>query len=232
MKLLTFILLITYSLFPNSQYTDQPKPLAIETPAFIDPYAMIREGQELLKDGDLVVRLNRDPTSQFIKNFNRLDKHYSHAGLVLFENGYPFVYHIVNGEENPDEKLRKDSLYRFSNPRKNSAFGIFRYDINHDEIKKLKKLIYAWHKKGIQFDPVFNLKTNDKMYCSEMIMKALSKVTHNRIRIETTILTDTEAELFAVYAHLSFSYTSHLRIVSIDNLYNNLYCNFIKKYSY
>jgi Permuted papain-like amidase enzyme, YaeF/YiiX, C92 family len=199
---------------------------------YIDPSAMISEGQMLLKEGDLVVRLNQDPASQFIKNFNRHDKNYSHAGIVLYENGHPYIYHIVNGEENPDEKLRKDSLSRFCNPRKNMGYGIFRYDMTAGEIKRLKDLIHQWYAKGVQFDPAFNLKTNDKMYCSEMISKALAKATRNRILIATTKPTIAEAGLLSAYMHLTFSYTSQLRIVPIDNLYTNTHCYLIKDYNY
>jgi len=67
----------------------------------MNPYGMIEEGRSLLKEGDLVVRLNRDPSSRFIKCFNHKDKNYSHCGIVLFEQGYPYVYHIIDGEENP-----------------------------------------------------------------------------------------------------------------------------------
>jgi hypothetical protein len=204
----------------------------VATTKCVDPYAMINEGQALLKEGDLVVRLNGDPTSQYIRNFNRSDKRYSHAGILLFENGHPYVYHIVNGEESPNGKMRKVSLSRFCDPRKNIAFGIFRYKLAASETKSLKNLVLKWYAKGVRFDSTFNLATDDRMYCSEMIGKALAKVTDKKILIETTKLTTTEAKLFSVYAHLPFSYTSKLRIVSIDNLYKNPACYLIKEYNY
>jgi hypothetical protein len=199
---------------------------------YIDPYLMIREGQTLLKEGDLVVRLNQDPTSQFIKNLSRCDKKYSHAGIVLYENGYPYVYHIVSGEENPGEKLRKDSLSRFCNPRRNAAYGIYRYKTEPGEIKSLKSLVHNWYVKGVKFDTAFNLQTDDRMYCSEMISKLLAMATKKRILIETTKPTNTEARVFSTYMHLPLTYTSKLRIVSIDNLYTNPSCFLIKEYTY
>jgi Permuted papain-like amidase enzyme, YaeF/YiiX, C92 family len=199
---------------------------------FIDPYAMIREGQSLLKEGDLVVRLNRDPASRFIRRFNRHDKSFSHSGIVLFENGYPYIYHIVNGEENPDEKLRKDSLNRFCNPRKNASYGIFRYNWRSGEMEKLKDVIHEWYTKGVRFDHEFNLESDDKMYCSEMISKALAKSTANRILIEKSKLTATEASIFSMYTHLPFAYAYTLQVVSIDDLYINPFCRVIKKYDF
>jgi Permuted papain-like amidase enzyme, YaeF/YiiX, C92 family len=232
MRTFIIILLISYSFYEGIGNTAKKVSVPDAPANYIDPYIMINEGAALLKEGDLVVRLNQDPLSQFIKNFNRLDKNYSHAGLVSYENGYPYIYHIVNGEENPDEKLRKDSLKQFCNPRKNIAYGIFRYTLKSSEIKSLKNLIHNWYAKGVQFDLAFNLKTDDKMYCSEMIRKALARATDKRIQIETTKLTSEEAKFFSVYTHLPFSYTGKLQVVSIDNLYKNPSCHLIKEYNY
>lgn len=232
MRILLLILLAAYGFYSCISHAAKQEPIAAAPKKYVDPYVMIREGQELLKEGDLVVRLNQDPNSQFIKNFNRMDKSFSHAGIVLFENGYPFVYHIVNGEENPGEKLRKDSLSLFCNPRKNLAFGIFRYNINNREIFRIKDQIYTWYKKGVRFDPEFNLETDDKMYCSEMIRKALANATQRRIIVETTALSRIESALLSIYMCLPESYTNKLQIVSIDNLYKTPNCELVKKYTY
>jgi hypothetical protein len=197
-----------------------------------DAYKMIEEGQTKLEEGDLVVRLNEDPASRYIKNFNRYDKRYSHAGIVLFENGYPYIFHIVNGEENPGERLRKDSLKQFCSPRFNKAFGIFRYNMKPDEIRRLKDLIHCWYVKGIQFDAAFDLTTDDRMYCSEMVSKALASATNNRILIKATALTTAEAFAFSAYSHMPFLYTSKLKVIAIDDLYRNPFCHLIKNYDY
>ena len=232
MKYLILLFFVAYSM--SSFMIDFiEKKLDKATPVIhINPFNLITEGQSLLKEGDLVVRLNRDPASQFIRNFNRHDKKYSHAGIVLFEQGYPYVYHIVNGEENPDERLRKDSLSRFCDPGINKAYGIFRYNLDSGELGKIKETIHSWYAKGVRFDSAFNLKTDDRMYCSEMISKALTRATHQRIQIETTKINTTEAMLFSEHAHLPFTYTSRLQIISIDDLYMNPYCHLIKGYSF
>jgi hypothetical protein len=203
----------------------------VET-SHINPYKMIDEGNGLLKEGDLVVRLNIEPSSEAIRQFNRTDKRYSHAGIVLFDEGTPFVYHIVNGCENPDEKLRKDSLTRFCDPRRNLAFGIYRYALTDTEIQNLKAIIHKWYKMGVKFDYRFDLATNDKMYCSEMVSKALTTATQNRITIETTKPTAIEAGFFSSYTHAPYRFVSKLKIVAIDNLYKRPYCHLIKEYNY
>jgi hypothetical protein len=228
----SFVLLILIGLYSFEGAPSRRNIKTITVSGYADPDLMIMEGQSLLEEGDLIVRLNRDPTSQLIRNFNRHDKTYSHAGVVFYENGYPFIFHIVNGEENPGERLRKDSLGRFCNPRKNAAFGIYRYDMSNNEKKLFRELIHLWYDQGLQFDPVFNPDTDDKMYCSEMIRKALIKATAKRISIEMTKLTAIEAKLFSTYAHLPLAYTSKLQIVSIDNLYTNRFCHLVKNYDY
>ena len=232
MRTLTIILFISYSFHSCISNSAKQGSASVAANNYIDPYTMISDGQSLLKEGDLVVRLNQDPTSQFVKNVNRSDKSYSHAGIVLFESGYPYIYHIINGEENPGEKLRKDSLSRYCSPRKNIAYGIFRYEMEAGEIKSLKDIIHKLYAKGVRFDLRFDLKTDNQMYCSEMIGKVLAEATRKRILIRTTKLTAKEAGIFSVYMHLPFTYTSKLQIVPIDNLYTNPYCYLIKEYNY
>ncbi len=232
MRIFIIILAIIGLFYSSITKATKKEPVIVTSSKSIDPYSMIKEGELLLKDGDIVTRLNQDPASYFIKNFNRNDKSYSHAGIVVIEKGYPFVYHIVNGEESPDEKMRKDSLNWFCNPRKNLAFGIYRYNFSTAEIINLKTILNKWYVKGLQFDRAFNLKTDYKMYCSEMISKLLLKATKNRIITGTTTLNSAEAKSCSIYMHLPLAYTSNMQIVSIDNLYIHSYCSLIKKFDY
>jgi len=232
MKAITTTLIIFYFLYVSFSNTTVQKATTIKRNDNTGPYAMIKEGQSLLKEGDLVVRLNRDPVSQYIKNFNPHDRSFSHAGVVLYENGYPYIFHIINGEGNVGNQIRRDSLGWFCDPRKNIAYSIFRYDINSGEIKKLKDCISKWYVQGIRFDFAFDLKSDDSMYCSEMISKALAVATNKRILIKHSQLTDGQAALFSAYTHLPFNYTSKLQVIPIDALYINPFCNLVATYNY
>lgn len=201
----------------------------VKTP---DPYSFINEAEALLQDGDLVVRLNHDPASQFIKSFNRVDKKYSHAGLVFFEKGKPYIWHILNEEGNTPGTIKKDSLLQFADPRKNFSLGIFRYAIDKEEAINIKTQVLAWYKKGIGFDNEFNLKSDNKMYCSEMIFKAIKKATGNRITPATTELAAHEAKILSAYLKNPGLLTTGAKIISIDNLYTNPFCKTVKEYSF
>jgi hypothetical protein len=198
----------------------------------LNPYGMIEDGQSRLKEGDLVVRMNRDPSSRFIKYFNHKDKNYSHSGIVLFENGYPYIYHIINGEENPDQKLRRDSLVHFCSPKRNLAFAIYRYNMSTDEIGNLKTIVHKWYSNGVRFDSLFSLSSDDRMYCSEMISKAVNRATGNRILIHPVQLSLAEAGCLTTYSRLPLSYTNGLSIIPIDELYVNPFCRLVSKYEY
>ena len=208
------------------------KAIALPQNVFVNAYKMIDEGQGLLKEGDLIVRLNQDPLSQFIKNFNRHDKRYSHAGIVLFENGHPYVYHMVTGDENPGGKLKKDSFSHFCNPEKNFAYGIYRYNINSIEVKQLKQKLHEWQKKELRFDSSFDSQTDATMYCSEMVKKAITSATKGRIKIESTGITQRESIILASYLHLTVSNLKNFQLVAIENLYLNLNCQPIRQYSF
>jgi hypothetical protein len=232
MKHLLILLLIFYPLYLLLGHAAEKHAATIAAITRLNPYGMIEDGQSRLREGDLVVRMNRDPSSRFIKYFNHKDKNYSHAGIVLFEHGYPYVYHIIDGEENPDKKMRKDSLRHFCNPRKNVAYGIYRYNMSADEISKLKDIVHEWYTCGVRFDSLFSLQSDDRMYCSEMISKAVTEATGKRILFEQTQLSTAEASFLTAYTHLPISYTNRLRIIPIDALYVNPYCRLIIKYEY
>jgi hypothetical protein len=232
MKHLIILLIIFYPFYLFIRHDAEKHAATMAAITRLNPYGMIEDGQSRLKEGDLVVRMNRDPSSRFIKYFNHKDKNYSHAGIVLFEHGYPYVYHIINGEENPDQKLRMDSLRNFCSPRKNVAYGIYRYDMSDSEIGKLKVLVHEWYTKGVLFDSLFSLQSDDRMYCSELISKAVAGATDKRIQIESIQLNPMEASFLTAYSHLPISYTNHLPIIPIDALYVNSFCRLIKKYDY
>ena len=200
--------------------------------AYVSFYQKIDSGVQLLKDGDLVLRSGQEPASEFIRQLNRQDKTYSHAGIVFFNNGEPVVYHLIAGDENPDEKLRKDSLIYFANPRKNNGFAIYRYNLDSIEAKKFKEVIENWYGKGLLFDYGFNLATDDKMYCSEMIKKGLAIATKKRVNISTTTPTEEEKSFFAQHTKTSLASLKGITIVSIDNLYNNVNCRLVKRFTF
>jgi hypothetical protein len=228
-KIIISILILhgLYVGFSNSLITDETS----RTLEKYDPDLAITESKKLLKEGDMIFRLNMDGYSQFIKKFNKQDKQYSHAGIVVNENGNFFIYHMVN-DDSSKNTMSKNSFEEFVNPKKNYAFGIYRNDMTENEVQALVHQTRNWYNEKICFDFHFNLQSDDKMYCSEMIAKAITTASNKRIEINTTQLTSKEAIAIAAYSKLPLSYTKNLEVIAIDNLYKHKWCSVVKEYRF
>ena len=164
--------------------------------------AAVDSTNRLLRTGDLVVRRGDDMTSYMLSQLNTTDKTYSHCGMVVIENGQPFVYHSIGGEDNPNEKLRKDRAVFWFSPANNMAYAVFRYPYSDSALPGLVGVIDSFYRQQVMFDMDFDLKTDDRMYCSEMIYKALKNGIDNNIDLEP---------------HTRFGRT----YIGVDDLYRN-----------
>ena len=139
--------------------------------------AAIDSAIRLLHNGDLVLRTGADITSVMLRQMNLTDKTYSHCGIVMIEGGYPFVYHSIGGEDNPDEHLRRDAATVFFSPVSNERIGIARLDITPAQVVRLHTVARRYYAAGAPFDMDFDLKTDDRLYCAEFVYKAIREAT-------------------------------------------------------
>lgn len=161
---------------------------------------LISQGESQLRDGDLILRTGKDFISLSLRQFSVHDKTYSHCGLVRIEEGRPYVYHAIGGEDNPDGRLRRDRFETFCNPQYNSGFGIFRYRLEAAQISRLDSLINLFYKKRVRFDLKFDLSTDSSFYCAEFVYKAVERATGNP-------------------HFFSLSHIGNFEYVAIDNLF-------------
>ena len=170
----------------------------------------IYQNQKMVQQGDLIVRTGRDFTSETMRQLSAKDKTYSHCGIASVEHDSIFVYHSIGGEWNPDQKLRRDPFEIFCNPFENRGFGIFRYKLSPVENAKLKSVVQSFFAKGIMFDMQFDLASDERMYCTEFIYKAVEEASHHKIVFSTTLV-------------------NHIKFVATDNLFMNPACIEIKR---
>lgn len=173
----------------------------------------VDSGRAMLQTGDLVLRTGADVTSHMLCQMNQQDKTYSHCGIVMIEDGYPFVYHSIGGEDNPDERLRRDSASFFFSPEHNNGFGIARYDMSSANIARLSQLVQQYYKERKKFDMDFDLRTDDKLYCAEFVYKAV-----DRAMLDTTYIRPVTL----------FGFT----FVAVDNLFKNGHAKLICQIKY
>jgi len=142
----------------------------------------------LLHSGYMVLRMGRGADSYMLAQLNQKDKSFSHCGIVFIENGYPFVYHCIGGEDNPDERLRRDSACFFFSQVHNLAMAVVNFEFSDAQTQRLKSIVYDYYKKRPKFDLQFDLKTDDKLYCAEFVYKAINQAVDDTAYIQTTTL--------------------------------------------
>jgi hypothetical protein len=158
--------------------------------------------QQFLQNGTIVLRTGNDAISTMFAQLNNTDKTFSHCGIAFEENNIWYVFHSIGGEDNPDEKLRKETFESFVGESHNLGFGICKYNMTEVKQKKLNTIVTDWYQKKMPFDMEFDLKSNDRLYCAEMVFKAFNK----------TFETDS---FFQITNHKGFKY------VSTDNIFVN-----------
>lgn len=175
------------------------------------PLEVIDSSKVLMEEGDILVRSGNDLISMTLARFNTIDKTYSHCGILLKDSiGNWVVVHSIGGEDNPDQKLKKEDLDSWLAPEHIEGFGVVRYDLSGEQLSQLKKQIGLQYRLPVRFDMDFDLSTDERLYCSEFIYKTLMKVIQ-------------EPSLFQVDTVYDRS------IIGIDRLFLNSKARFICK---
>jgi len=191
---------------------------------------VIKNSKALLQDGDLVMRSDNDFESLTLQNFSDSDRSYSHAGIAFKEDGKFLIYHSMTGSENPSGLVRKDPFDSFVSPARKTGFGIFRYQLSATEKEKFHTVLKENISKKIPFDLTFSLRTDDSLYCSEMIYKGLKISTGERIVLPTSTLKNFQPKILG-YKYRNV-FLKKYEYVSLDNLYLNPFCKEITRVTY
>lgn len=200
-----------------------PKELSIND-------SLIQQGAALLSDGDLVTRSDDDFESLSLQNFSQKERIYSHSGIVFLEDSAWYVYHTMAGPENPGESLMRTSFDSFVNPAKKTGFAIFRYQLSAPEVQDLHALYKKYLADQLPFDKGFNLASDDSMYCSEIIYKSLKHVSHNRLILPTSYISNFKPK--TTNLHFKNSFYKKFEYVGLDDLYLNSFCQPVFKARY
>ncbi len=176
-------------------------------------FALIKSAMPLIQNGDIIFRNGNDAVSAAARSMNRKDTSYSHSGILFIEHDSVLVYHSIGGIYNPSQRLRRDPIDSFCNPKENSAFGIYRYHLTPEENGRLRDIVSNYYKQGLKFDMFFNYLSDDEMYCSEFVFKSLNKARlgsmSNYVRMDT----------------LPFG-------VTIDDIFHHPDCHPVKKFNF
>jgi Permuted papain-like amidase enzyme, YaeF/YiiX, C92 family len=195
--------------------------------------AMIADARKTIQDGDLILRTGTDFSSEQVKYFSKKDQTYSHGGIAFHDSGDIYIYHVVPDYFHIKDKVRKEKLDSFCNPAQNLGFGVARYQMQPEEIAVFRKYLHKQYEKQIPFDMVFDLKSDDSMYCSEMIKKGLILATKGRISLENEKFTDrNKYKLIRQHLKLQEREFAGREFIPIDHLFVRSDCQVLKRYLY
>lgn len=136
-----------------------------------------------LQTGDLVVLQGRSFFSDQLRKFNTRDQRYSHCGWLVKEEGQTFVYHLQGDGNRQAQPIQKEPLDHFISPQESLAFGIYRYQMDSTQRWTATSQIKEWQQAGITFDYAFDITTDQQMYCSELIFKAMKSLDLDRLMV-------------------------------------------------
>jgi Permuted papain-like amidase enzyme, YaeF/YiiX, C92 family len=134
------------------------------------------EALRLAESGDIVTRMGTDLTSFLLSGINPTDSSFSHCGIVSIEHDSVFVYHCIGGEFNPDQKMKREPLADFSKPADCKGLGIFTPNLSDSQKSVLCSQVKLLFGNGLRFDMDFDLSTDDRQYCTEMVAKSIGAI--------------------------------------------------------
>lgn len=196
---------------------------------------IVQAAKKKIRTGDIIMRSGRDFTSFRIRELSEQDKTYSHTGIAAVIDTNVLIYHIIPpdvGENPADTIMRFDTLEHFLDPNKHFGFGIVRYDLDPTEITKAMQYTHALYTRHIAFDHLFDLRTPDKMYCSEMIDDILSNATNGRISLVRNTFDTANAKRVAKYLRAPLAAVMIRKYIPIDHVNNHPNCTTIAKYNF
>lgn len=128
----------------------------------------------IIKQGDLIFRKGRSIESDVVLLMDN-DSPYSHVGIAFLLNDSVFIVHAVPGDDDADtDFVRFDFIEKFLDYENNSAGSVYRFcDTNYLNLpEKAANIAKSFYDNKIMFDPEFSLRTEDKLYCTELVWKA------------------------------------------------------------
>lgn len=124
--------------------------------------------QHKLKNGDLILRCGRSPESYAV-HLADSKATFSHIGIISIEHNEIFVIHAVPNE---NQFIKKDKIHIFLSPKNASKYAIYRTPYSQNILKNVVFEAQSFYNKKYTFDNDYDLNSNSKLYCTELILKA------------------------------------------------------------
>ncbi len=136
----------------------------------------------IIKNGDLVFRQGRGIFSDIFKNIGETDSPFSHVGIVYKDGNDIFVIHTEANELTGVGFAKKEKLSDFISNSNSVTYDFYRIDdFRSARIQSVLKAALKYVNDKIPFDTDFNLRDNDRLYCTELVYKAFKSAGINLV---------------------------------------------------
>ncbi len=140
--------------------------------AVVQPPRLPGPPAELL-DGDIVFRRGVDAIGRMVLSYGDRPR-FSHVGMVVRVAGETLVVHALPETPGAGGGVRMERLGMFSSPLRASDVGYYRVGrLTPDQRREIHRFLLEHV--GTPFDLRFEYSTDDSMYCTELVLKALSQ---------------------------------------------------------
>ena len=137
---------------------------------------------EIIKTGDLIFRQGRGIFSDIFRNIGETDSPFSHVGIVYKDGNDIFVIHTEANELTGVGFAKKEKLSDFISNSNSVTYDFYRIDdFRSARIQSVLEAALKYVNDKIPFDTDFNLRGNDKLYCTELVYKAFKSAGINLV---------------------------------------------------
>jgi len=131
--------------------------------------------QDSLQSGDLIFRSGTGVAGQLLAEADP-NTSYSHVGLVVIDQGAPFVIHASLNGENGKGQVIQDSLEDFLLKDEATAIAVYRLHSNLIHLApNAVEIAQNKVRQEVPFDTSFDLSNDERLYCTELVWRAYQR---------------------------------------------------------
>ena len=128
-----------------------------------------------IRSGDVVFIRGKSIRSVVVRLLEGSSHDYSHVGLVVLENGRPFIIHADPSQDITTDRVIKEPWDAVISPKHITAAAIFRVaDPSAADRLGIQASTVAqqFWRDALPFDHEFDLTTPENLYCTELVWRA------------------------------------------------------------
>lgn len=126
-----------------------------------------------VRDGDLVFRRGRDMMSNLVLAGSKGGQ-YSHVGVAVWRDGRLHIIHAMPDENGVTYGVIEETAEKFAGPDVAVAVEAVRLPLKEAQRQRVASAAKAMLGRG--FDDNFSMKSDNQVYCTELVVKSLREV--------------------------------------------------------